>query len=581
MAAITLKCSTSDFESILQILGWLSAALRIPEQDNGPEVANATMVKMSGSYRIVTESRKVRVDGSRHCWTKLLDRAVIAQGFPIPDRGLGRGLEISLFTACQIVGGNKAIDFAGGPVISGLSGTMLPVRSIEEGIQWHLLTREPSKPMRNSLQELKNFSNRMTYGQTVPEIMKSLLASLADPKAKCYIGWHPKAISFAGADPSVVNYTAIRKSGLKSPGKRFQLKTFTLGFQQIVTAEAEMSVVPIQSTVWLQRTYSWLDDRLIQAARTRVLLYDVPTQRGWLFRTDEVLLHLLRYQLLPHQSVKLDTCDSIQETLRMNSRKMVQEGLTVEDIILDKMEVIERLQAELSNFDKDRYFSTKLFGFDFLQCATRASSFVLKEETLTGMHIPRSWVQYIHASETPVWFGGGFGELIGLNEDDRSMTCSTWRKMPCDLHLMAVTAQTMRQIYDEEPASQGDGSISLTHKRLFWDQGSSMLHEPCHDSCSERCCQRVQLLRTRGRLRNKQIEAPASLPETGAIIFGDPDMVKGASKAPKTTAVWQRGPMSKTKKPYAADLMAVTEAEAARGVRELTQIEEQMRQITT
>jgi hypothetical protein len=74
------------------------------------------------------------------CWLPLFPGAVIASGFPIPERGNETGLKISLNLLAGIGGVQHTVEFQGGVVMKGFSYMFVPVQKRDDRVQWHAVS---------------------------------------------------------------------------------------------------------------------------------------------------------------------------------------------------------------------------------------------------------------------------------------------------------------------------------------------------------------------------------------------------------------------------------------------------------
>jgi hypothetical protein len=80
------------------------------------------------------------------CWLPLFHGAVIATGFPIPDRADEMGLEIPITLLAGISGVCHAVEYEGGVVMKGFSHMFVPVRKRNDRVQWHAISSQDPRP---------------------------------------------------------------------------------------------------------------------------------------------------------------------------------------------------------------------------------------------------------------------------------------------------------------------------------------------------------------------------------------------------------------------------------------------------
>lgn len=517
-------------------------------------------------------------DRQMPCWTSLLDRAVIAYGFPVPRRSYGRGIELPLALASQLIDASRVTRIDGSPVILGYSGMLLPTRVIgaisgdqtgRAGIQWHLVVND-------------NLDEPMTFEQGIDSCHDRLLEIDLPSRCRndknldwnaafqCYVGWHANAVCRAGKSADEIDYKSIRKSGLDGSGSRFELRSFTLGFQHIVTAEATASFVPIQSSIFYQAKTRRYRGIVRQAAKKRVLLYDTTSDRAWFLTCADVILHMIQYRLVQDsEDQKQGAETSIRygttpmDTLLINSELDLGEGINFAQCVRSLWDTLEFVRTELNNrWGTDRFSRTlmgqTLMGAEFMACAEEQSEIPIRKKVISrGGFFGPSWVDLVIGDGALALFGSGFGELIGLPTDQSKSICPLWRTVPCNASLMTMMTAVLQQMYDEEPQLPDRPShISLTPKKLTWTQRGSKLFEACQQPTTDCCCQRIQTIMSESKmlaLCHRKTTGRITLPPDGALIFGDQDTVDRRPnrivKVPKPLP-WQRvtgiteGPMA-------------------------------------
>ncbi|KAL2201858.1 hypothetical protein CC79DRAFT_1361615 [Sarocladium strictum] len=525
---ITFEGNKAEAELVVQLVAWLTAAFLHFDQDP----AQLVVISLVGDGAILdirVHSQTITRPQDQSCWLPMLETACIAHGFPIDDRKSQRGVQMSLETAAFLIGAARLSVHDGGIVVLGYAGMLLPAKIVANSIQWHFV---PSISL----------DAPMTYGEGIAAYPNRLrIVDLSDFKKTCFIGWHPEASSQIAQCFGGLNYSNIRKSGLGDPGAQIRLRNTTIGFQQIATLEVNVDLVPYQSPRFYQMKKRRYESILRQLHRGRVLMYDVNTDRAWLLSAADVALHLIQYRLqdcpIPFGDRDISTLDLLGtalETLRHSAGIELEEGYTIQEMVINTWESMEYLQSEVRTQSMGKIMLSlpgrnSLLGFEYIALAQERPSFELRDVAFKGLFMKgATWLDLIQADKPLVLIGNNFGELIALGEAAQRNTCALWRRVPTGASLMAVTGEVLRHMYDEEPGGIQSQSTnpSLTSQKLEWHQGSANLFESCTTPLHSCSCQRTQSLATRKSFSSTKIVPPAEYPASGTVIFGVPERVK-------------------------------------------------------
>lgn len=139
--------------SIAQQISWLSAVCQ--QKLDCLSCAYVGLRAQSGSYQtnsaeavfeIDIQLKKLVPQDSTSCWNSLVGPAVIVSGFPVPQRKNGvHGLEISVPGMAAMAGIPAASSFDGGFIFKARHHALIPVRKLEESVQWHMLSTYPKR----------------------------------------------------------------------------------------------------------------------------------------------------------------------------------------------------------------------------------------------------------------------------------------------------------------------------------------------------------------------------------------------------------------------------------------------------
>jgi hypothetical protein len=141
---------------ICQCILWLAAACRPPEQ--GSVHASSAAFKKVGVDCFVIQTEPLRLlpsPGSTTtigcCWLNMFDGGyVLAQGFPVPPRKVGRGIELPFDIMVEQAMTYHTISHRGSVILKGSHTALVPIvidgiENIDqaEEVQWHLIGKKP------------------------------------------------------------------------------------------------------------------------------------------------------------------------------------------------------------------------------------------------------------------------------------------------------------------------------------------------------------------------------------------------------------------------------------------------------
>lgn len=356
--------------------------------------------------------------------------------------------------------------------------------------------------------------------------------------SRTFVGWCREVISCLGRDPKDFNYPVIRDSHAEPPTPRIIFDNFTVGFQKLVTAEANFKFMAPQSPAFFKQHRRYA--AIIKLTKdARVLLYDSDEKRAWLVTADEVILHMAQYRLiqspaLVKRQVVIKATGSAADTLQSNASLTLEKDYTFQDMVKNTWAMLEFLQADLQAKKKETsplWQNNVLSGYEFRACEKEASSFTIRQLKLA--HSATGWASLVRSINALVLFGRGFGELLKPRVSGEVRLCPRWRTLPRCRDLMATSVKVLQQLYDEVPA---EGSRRyLTSSKLEWHRGDSLLFESCispHDSCH---CQRAQRIVTGWSLT--RLKPPGDLAPDGGVVFGDGGRLHKSTERITTTGV--------------------------------------------
>ncbi|KAF2741748.1 hypothetical protein M011DRAFT_514110 [Sporormia fimetaria CBS 119925] len=132
---------------LAQQIAWIGSALITSPFGDQLAYARPLIRGTSSPSRFeMTFERKPLHATETASWLPLFCGAVIASGFPIPNRSDEVGLEIPLELLAGIAGVRHAFEYNGGVVMKGFSHMFVPVRKEADRVQWHAIISQRNGP---------------------------------------------------------------------------------------------------------------------------------------------------------------------------------------------------------------------------------------------------------------------------------------------------------------------------------------------------------------------------------------------------------------------------------------------------
>nr|XP_036584029.1 uncharacterized protein CTRU02_06160 [Colletotrichum truncatum]KAF6793288.1 hypothetical protein CTRU02_06160 [Colletotrichum truncatum] len=374
------------------------------------------------------------------CWLNLVSfDAVIAKGFPVPQRQEEKGIEIPLAVLAQMAGIQHAVEFMGGFVMKGPTSMLVPISRNADIIQWHLV----SSP---------NHRQRLSYAEGVSQCRHRALVDQVSLEAlyssRAIVGWWRQARTRLGDED--VDYEGIDYSTAKDYAPAVKISNISAGFQQFGTAQIEF-VLGRKDFRFHMKWAGAYEDMLIAAKNMRILLYDTGEKRAWLVSGDEVILHIIRKRgsmkpfIVNGEKVRIPCADSAEQSLLRN-RKLVlidddEKPETLRSMASRYFDILEYLLA--LNVEKRQQpqtpvgipFQDDLLGYEFMAVVDRRMTGHLKKYTLSKTS--GGWIKLVEDSDALVLLASGFKDLICPAEDANGL-CHTWRTLPKEKDYLAT-----------------------------------------------------------------------------------------------------------------------------------------------
>jgi hypothetical protein len=525
-----LRGSSEEIIEVAQELAWLGAALQhSPTSDLTYSQARIQQVASISSklvFDLHFDTGPPEKD-IQACWHKLFSSAVVAEGFSIPKRGEEVGLEIPLRMIAGLTGIRHAVALERGLILKGHSCALVPVSRHKDSIQWHYLEDDIDRRFPYSEVEAR-FPNRAGLQDVNLEILHHVRA---------FVGWWGTTETHLGTEAA--DYSNLDYSSAEDVSRAVKFESVSLGFQNIITGEANFSLGARDGKFHVERKGPY-QTVLRCASKTPVLLYDYDDKRAWLVPSSAVILHIARTRHIrepytnggrpinfPHANPQNSSHSSAEKTLLENSSLKLSGAEDSQDYYLRDVvrDIWSRLESILDiNVNKEKSselevrVSMKYFlrGWEFMALVEDLSP--LREKETAIQKCSGGWTRLVKDIDAVVLFASGFGDIIKPSEAACARgLCKRWGRVPKGKDYMAASIPTLVQLFDRAGSRLTQRYLTSSHLR--WNRGQ-VLWEPC-DSRSRQCnCDRLQGIVQKSAETFFTITEPGLLENNGAVIFG-------------------------------------------------------------
>ncbi|KAK2735200.1 hypothetical protein FQN57_001340 [Myotisia sp. PD_48] len=507
-----------------QQLAWVGSALNISPFDDELVYCKPSIQRTAiQNYEIKFDLTPLHDSEKLACWLPLFCGAVIASGFPIPERGNELGLEIPIALLAGLAGVRHAVEYDGGVVMKGYSHVFFPVRKHGNRVQWHGIYSQ-------------NPGGRLSYQKALSHCTgrASLEEVSLDDLTSCraIIGWCSAAVSLLGLNS--VNYENIDYSKAKEADTGVECTGATLGFQQWATASLSFRFGRKDGKCHFQRTGP-LQKIITAAEETPIALYDTGEKRAWLVPASDVILHIIQHRN------KLKPFKVNGKPIRIGADRATAEGSSTTDFLLENQSLLLYDGAEYrfkhciadiwsileflhdQNLTRERDSSgvaikgtlrEYLYGFEFKDVVRERSVCRLKQAQLEKTN--GGWPLLVRDIDALVLIADGFEDIIVPAPEGNAGLCQRWHRVPKMLDYLATSTSILKQLYDEA-GCRLDRKYLTSKNQLRWHQGNSILFDACKNS--RRCkCNRLQQIFPKSSVGI--IQPPELIVDSGAVIFG-------------------------------------------------------------
>ena len=456
------------------------------------------------------------------CWPPLFGAAVMANGFPVPERGNEKGVELSFDIMVTLGRITYALELPCGTILKGHSTMLIPTKgSGPDSIQWHFVS--------------SGAPGQYLSPETIPDSLKPHILDLSVDQLRskrAFLGYCNTAWIRAGTRDSgfeqVDLSNAERDRTTMRIGREITPTMGTSGMGIFGAGAGAKIIFPKGMYAPVTAEESCLEDRMLNSKDTPLLLYDVKNKTGFLVpelcavltiahvwaskQADrEHLLHNIPFmqpscnggqaaydKILENKSLKLREAFADQKALFLMT-KLSQIFLS-----LEKRKEQQRLfdDGTLAVFQ-----SIALHGWELFDIATCQPSYH-KRVKLT-MSRPESWHRIARDNQNMlVLFHQG---LAGAIQPTPGSVCPAWDPLPGRNEYLLASVYCIRAL-----SKLNGGGLSMpkmTPKLALVPDLDGGRFKACDSRCSGRC-ERVL------ELKKEEKEHRWLLPENGAILLG-------------------------------------------------------------
>lgn len=285
-------------------LSWVTAAIRHSQYEGlasshtlvGPSLDGTGVISLApGELKLFSETIS--------CWPSLFQNAVIAQGYPIPARSQGKGLEISFADMTNLARSLALVEVDGGLVLDGLVTVVFPAKQLrkDNAIQWHLEMK--SEKSEDDISSLGTHPSEV-MSSCRPQSWNKELDAEKLATTRVFLGWAEKAQVVLGTESSFAMNVEVSGAFDNNPTR--PLKTFggsagvsLLGFANLsATASTTRSAVSAGISAIKNTELKAMKQNLKNGVENHVIIYDDDRDTGWLISYTTLVLFLAQIYLL-------------------------------------------------------------------------------------------------------------------------------------------------------------------------------------------------------------------------------------------------------------------------------------------
>ncbi|KAH7067031.1 hypothetical protein BKA63DRAFT_425181 [Paraphoma chrysanthemicola] len=548
---------SSPHESgVTLIIAYIDDIVRNDQADKAHEMAVPSQSTVSLKFKMERQSEnsdqpEKNKASSCQCWHEMFQNPVVVQGFPFLRRSeYHTGLELPLNMMAGLIDAERISVFEEKLFIKGHTRMLVPTRSTEDFLLWHLLQKEDGRPI--------SFLDN-------PGAHATNLSVSHVKEVRNIVGWCSRAKLCAGAADARYD---IKDSRLTRASPHSMLHKADLFKDEpiadvntiLISGDMELFKTPLvaqQGNITFlkprskQKPYVFVD-RIRDISRQHVVLWDVQDQRGWLVNGSTALLHVLRANLEfrrrdefgsgclfePRTMVEASepglSYSASQVLKNVSNRTLTvhqEDGTTsdergnailrLEALIeefreaLVKLGALQRKYNEITAMQRSSGDSECLEGWDFRDLAIQRKD--CYPRVSSPIPISQSWALLLRSLNAVTIFGRDLGDLIVPYKD--CSPCGHWVQLPSKQYYLAALVFDLHKIMDNESGSEHTSPRTLTSDLEWHDSGEKYDSCSCTGISTEKHADLVQLI---GPLRSSQVQDGNTLAlyERGAVIFG-------------------------------------------------------------
>ncbi|KAM3505062.1 hypothetical protein MY11210_008124 [Beauveria gryllotalpidicola] len=457
------------------------------------------------------------------CWQHMFQGAVLASGFPIPQRATkGLGLEMPLNMMAELSGSRRVVEWNDKIFIKGYSTMLVAIRSLSNILIWHYYYARPGK--------------RVSYGDCMQQL------GSPDANYKICSSRLPRSSAGFFLDQVVISAGSMITGGA----------ILTPGVKELPPHLTRNGTIP--QLKWLSKRY--------------IVFWDEEVKRGWLVNGTSALLHIMRASLAQSEHDDSSACLMFDKS-KMNNfpdmpymhntamRVLIDQGNQGLVVYPDSISQTRKTSADSGNSTNTQTSTYFLFGdlakkhfgtleqmIDYhshlagrdginlkirLRKHLEGWDFVdLVNEIRPQPHVAtiptlgHGWIDFVRSIEAITLFGRNFGEL--LQPASCTGLCERWSSLPQQDYLLAASVADLTAIMEQ----YGDPHAApreLARNILWHSPADTYAACPCklsqasrHGKAAAYHVGPVQVLLPSGRV------PPASgqreLEPDGAVVFG-------------------------------------------------------------
>lgn len=511
-------------------LAWIASICRIPQENC--LLLSGAHIQCNGPQRkfvIKAEPLQLAPNTNGSCWHNMFVGYVLAHGFPIPARDFGLGVEMTFDTMTILGLVCYPINYGAGIVLKGDRTALIPSKGSNDSnsIQWHFVTNASVESTLSWDAIARCCSPEDVFSASDWKILA---------RKRAFVGYFPKAELHLGTVGS--GFENVRPSGaLIDHKKRFnfvQELTGSFGTSGLGIFGGGLSgkvVFHRLSEKRIRGAHGMFGNKLQNAKRQPLLLFDTTTRRGWLVPELSCVLHLslswASYEddpevLAAFHKAEISTDGGSAAYLAIQTAGthtlpgVEDEGnfekeIEVRGIVkrfLERLGQIKEQQQQLAHCTGTT--TDGLTGYEYVDVAQFQEHLAAKRVELDSSSTG-DWLKIMQKwPEIPVLLCSNLGDPIRPSASEAP--CQHWTSIPKDSCFMTATGTCIKYISQR---AGGQGNLNIFNKLHCTSAWASCPSVPCLNSPWP-CCNPLFQVSSSSPLGSFELEDDA------AIIFGKP-----------------------------------------------------------